>query len=122
MRLVVKVLGIVSTIALTSASDTKDRFEEASALCQMLRWEEAKVILNKEIERLGKMDIQSEDAIDYLDKFVMLGVVAEESSGSKKRPRIFGKVLSGRWGDTRICCFEDGTLLSKSIGYVRSVE
>ena len=80
-----KVLGIVSTIALTSASDTKDRFEEASALCQMLQWEEAKLILNEEIERLGKMDIQSEDAIDYLDKFVMLGVVAEESSGSKKR-------------------------------------
>mgnify|MGYP004210929123 FL=1 len=80
-----KLFGIVSSIALSSASDTKDRFEEASALCQMLRWEEAKLILNEEIERLGKMDIQSEDAIDYLDKFVMLGVVAEESSSESSK-------------------------------------
>ena len=82
-----KLFGIVSTVALSRASSdslSKDRFEEASALCQMLRWEEATLILNEEIERLGQ-NIESEDAIEYLDKFVMLGVVAAESSSSSSK-------------------------------------
>jgi len=83
----VKVVGFVSTLALTSAS-TKSRYDEASALCQNLRWDEAKVILNEEIDRLGQdLENPSRDTIDYLNKHVMLAVVAEDSTGDRKQAK-----------------------------------